>query len=70
MVTGQEDTNRVLVTAHLYVSSDNLVDAELHLKDLDILVLSDPNSQSGKAKKARKMNIRMISEDELIKLVQ
>jgi len=38
IVTGQEDTNRVLVTAHLYVSSDNLVDAELHLEDLDILV--------------------------------
>jgi hypothetical protein len=38
VVTGQEDTKRVMVTAHLYVSSYSQGDAELHLDDLDILV--------------------------------
>ena len=43
VVTGQEDANRVMVTAHLYVSSDSQEDAELHLEDLDILVTDGTN---------------------------
>jgi hypothetical protein len=43
VVTGQDDANRVLITAHLYVSSYSQEDAELHLEDLDILVTDDTN---------------------------
>lgn len=43
VVTGQDDANRVMVTAHLYVTSASREDAELHLEDLDILVTDDTN---------------------------
>jgi DNA ligase (NAD+) len=39
-------------------------------KDLDLLVLADPNSQSRKAQKARKMGVVLISEEELQSLIQ
>lgn len=35
-------------------------------KDLDYLVMADPNSNSSKAKKARKLNINIISVDEFL----
>ncbi|MCP4678915.1 MAG: NAD-dependent DNA ligase LigA [Deltaproteobacteria bacterium] len=38
-------------------------------KDLDYLVLDDPNSTSSKAKKARKLKITLLSEEELQKLL-
>lgn len=38
VVTGREDVNKVMVTAHLSVSADNLQDAEMQLDNLDILV--------------------------------
>jgi hypothetical protein len=38
VVTGQEDADQVMITAHLHVSSDSQADAELHLENLDILV--------------------------------
>jgi hypothetical protein len=43
VVTGQSDAKNVMITAHLYVSSDTQEDAELHLDDLDILVTEDTN---------------------------
>lgn len=39
-------------------------------KDLTYLVLADPNSTSSKAVKARKYGVKLISEDDLEKLVQ
>ena len=39
-------------------------------KDLTYLVLADPNSSSSKAEKARKLGVKLISEDDLEKLVQ
>jgi DNA ligase (NAD+) len=39
-------------------------------KELTYLVLADPNSTSSKAVKARKYGVKLISEDELEKLVQ
>lgn len=35
---------------------------------LDYLVMADPNSKSGKAEKARKMGITLISEDDFVKM--
>ena len=39
-------------------------------KDLTYLVLADPNSTSSKAVKARKLGVKLISEEDLDKLVQ
>jgi len=38
VVTGQSDAKSVMISAHLYVTSDSREDAELHIEDLDILV--------------------------------
>ncbi len=43
VVTGREDVNNVMVTAHLFVSSDRLIDAERQLDNLDILVTGGAN---------------------------
>jgi hypothetical protein len=43
VVTGRDDAQSVLITAHLYVGSDTKEDAELHLDDLDILVTEGIN---------------------------
>jgi len=43
VVTGQSGAQRVMVTAHLSVSSDSQEDADLHLDDLDILVTEGTN---------------------------
>ncbi len=43
VVAGQGDAKRVMVTAHLFVSSDSQDDAELHLDDLGILVTDGTN---------------------------
>ena len=37
-------------------------------KDLSYLVLTDPASTSGKAQKARKLGVAVISEEQLIEL--
>jgi DNA ligase (NAD+) len=39
-------------------------------KDLDYLVLADPNSGSSKADKARKLGIEVISEDRLLNMAE
>ena len=38
-------------------------------KDLDYLVLADPNSNSSKAQKAKKFGVTLISEEQLQKLI-
>ena len=43
VVTGQSGAQRIMVTAHLSVSSDSQEDADLHLDDLDILVTEGTN---------------------------
>ncbi|MCH2110180.1 MAG: hypothetical protein MK135_12700, partial [Polyangiaceae bacterium] len=39
-------------------------------QSLDYLVLADPSSTSSKAQKARKLDIRIISEEDLMSLIQ
>ena len=43
VVTGREDVNKVMVTAHLFVSSDSLQEAERQLEHLDVRVTNDTN---------------------------
>ncbi|MBT8350491.1 MAG: hypothetical protein KJO26_04560 [Deltaproteobacteria bacterium] len=38
LITGQVNTDRILVNARIFVSSDTQADADLHLDDIDILV--------------------------------
>jgi DNA polymerase-3 subunit epsilon len=38
-------------------------------KKLDILVIADPESQSGKAQKAREYGTRLMSEDAFLRLL-
>ena len=43
VVTGREDINKVMVTAHLFVGSDSLQTAERQLEHFDVLVTGDAN---------------------------
>jgi DNA polymerase-3 subunit epsilon len=48
--------------AHQLATAAGLVVADRVTKDLDILVVADPNTQSGKARQARKYGTRVMAE--------
>jgi DNA polymerase-3 subunit epsilon len=48
--------------AHQLATAAGLVVAERVTKSLDILVVADPNTQSGKARQARKLGTRIMAE--------
>ena len=57
-------------TAHTLAAGAGLQIAANVTKKLDILVVADPATQSGKAKKARDYGVRVLAEDVFWKLIQ
>lgn len=65
--TGAMDYPRKVLQS--YVEEQGGINLDSVKKSLDFLVIQDPNSTSGKAKKAREQGIRLISPDEFLTMV-